>query len=394
MQTEGLAAVFSTDFLPYSQTFIYDEVRSHERYAVDVFCKQRLNTNRFPYDDTFQPGGNLGRLFYENMAYWPAFDRILSEKRHDLIHAHFGTGAVYALPYVRKYKYPFIVTFWGNDVGALLGSQRRKPSRWRYVLAAPRIMEAADLMLCVSQELCDFVAELSGRPEAVRLYHQGVDLSMFTPGLKPEFTPGLDSELKPGPASSKEVRLILIGRFTEKKGHKYALQAFERVLKDGRNAKLVLVGTGPLLAECSRFVSERGMNDSVIFAGTLTHEETARELARSQIALVPSVVARDQDREGSPTVIREASSSGLPVIGTVHAGIPEIIEDGRTGFLVPERDVPALSDRMITLINDTEMRDTFGRAGRRKMENEFDLKKQVAVLERHYDSVRQMHETA
>lgn len=388
MQTEGLAAVFSTDFLPYSQTFVYDEIRSHERYAVDVFCKQRLNTSRFPYDNTYQPGGALGRLFYENMAYWPAFDRILAQKKHDLIHAHFGTGAVYALPYVKKYKYPFIVTFWGNDVGALIGPQRRKPARWRYVLAAPRIMKAADLMLCVSQELCDFVAELSGRPEAVRLYHQGVDLSLFSQGLDSNPNPGASS----GAESSEEVRLILIGRFTEKKGHKYALKAFDQVLKAGRNAKLVLVGSGPLMEECATFVTTNGMDDSVIFTGTLTQEETARELARSQIALVPSVVAQDQDREGSPTVIREASASALPVIGTVHAGIPEIIDDGRTGFLVPERDVLALSDRMITLIDDAEMRDAFGRAGRRKMETEFDVKKQVAVLEQHYDFVRQMHE--
>jgi colanic acid/amylovoran biosynthesis glycosyltransferase len=105
------------------------------------------------------------------------------------------------------------------------------------------------------------------------------------------------------------------------------------------------------------------------------------------VALVPSVVARNQDREGSPTVAKEASACGVPVIGTYHAGIPEIIEDGKTGLLVPERHVEALAEALTRLLDDPDLRSDMGRAGRAKMEREFRLEDRVAALEDHYDAV-------
>ena len=368
----GRVALFSTRFVPYSQTFIYDEVRAHERYEIDVFCKERLNEERFPYDETrvYHPPGWAEKI-YENVAYWPSFDRQIGAGDYDLIHAHFGTTAVYALPYVWRHDLPFVVTFWGNDVGALVGSQRFKPTRWRYVTLAPKIMAAADLMLGVSEELCAWLREFSGRPEAVQPYRHGVDLSKF----------------HPDPAERDVPEVVMVGRFTEKKGHRYALRAVSQAIDAGCDLHLSLIGSGELEAECRAYVREHGLEEHVTFHGVLSHEETAERLAGADIALVPSVVARNHDREGSPTVVKEACASGVPVIGTYHAGIPETVDDGETGYLVPERNVPALADRLITLLNDRERREAFGRAARQKMEREFDLFEQVRTLEQHYDRV-------
>ena len=368
---DGTVALFSTSFLPYSQTFVYDEIRAHRRYDVDVFCKERLNADRFPYERIYKPAGSLREKLYENMAYWPAFDRILAKGGHALVHAHFGTGAVYALPYVRKHKLPFVVTFHGNDVAALIGPQRREFRRLRYVLRAPRIMQSAELMLCVSLELCETVARLSGRPNAVKPFRLGVDLKRFTPSLIEHAIP----------------RILMVGRFTEKKGHEFALRAFAETLQHGRKAHLTFVGDGELEPACRRFVESSGMNEWVEFAGVKSPSETAEILRSSDLVLVPSVVARNGDREGSPTVVKEAGACAKPVIGTRHAGIPEVIEDGITGFLVPERDVGSLKERMIALIDDPELRRRMGEAARRKMEREFDLFKQVDALESHYDSI-------
>ena len=230
-------------------------------------------------------------------------------------------------------------------------------------------------MLCVSKELCHHVGRLSGRPEAVKLYHQGVDLSLF------------DSAGTKAKKENGTTEFILVGRFTEKKGHLYALSALAQVIQQGRDARLTFVGSGELEAACKKFVQDRNLSNNVRFLGTRTQEETATELAASDVALVPSVVAKDQDREGSPTVIREAAACGLPVIGTHHAGIPEIIDDQVTGFLVPERDAEALAASMLILTDESETRKTMGLAGRHKMEQEFDLYEQVKLLERHYDSV-------
>lgn len=371
--SSGSVALFSTRFVPYSQTFVHDEVRAHERYDVDVFCKERLNADRFPYpaERIYQPPGWAEKIF-ENVAYWPSFDRQIQRGSYDLVHAHFGTAAVYALPYVWRHDLPFVVTFWGNDVGALVGSQRFKPTRWRYVALAPRIMAAADLMLGVSEELCAWLRQFSGRPDAVQSYRHGVDLSKFQPTSVERDVP----------------EVVMVGRFTEKKGHRYALRAVTEALRAGCDLHLSLIGSGELEGDCRTYVRNQGLDEHVTFHGVLSHEETADRLAQADIALVPSVVARNHDREGSPTVVKEAAASGVPVVGTYHAGIPETVDDGETGFLVPERNVPALADRLATLLNDGELRARFGQAARKKMEREFDLFDQVRTLERHYDRVR------
>ncbi|MEM8556557.1 MAG: glycosyltransferase [Bacteroidota bacterium] len=367
-------ALFSTSFLPYSQTFIHDEVIAHERYVADVFCKERLNAERFPYDAAriHTPGGSLAAQMYETLGTWPAFNSVLARNSYALIHAHFGTGAVYAWRFARRHKLPLVVTFWGNDVSALLGSQRYEYRRWRYVLNAPRIFQQADLMLAVSLDLQELVAELSGRPEAVKLYHHGTDLSRYR----------RDEEEREVP------HVMFVGRFTEKKGLPYGLRAFAEAIRQGRSARLTLVGGGEQEPWIRQFVREHELGSYVHFAGVQSPEQVADLLATADVVLVPSVVARDYDREGSPTVIREASASQVPVLGTYHGGIPEAVEDGVTGFLVPERNVPALTDRLITLLDNAPLRRTMGRAGRAKMEREYDVQKQVAELERHYDSVR------
>lgn len=372
--SSGTVALFSTSFVPYSQTFIYDEVRAHTRYEVDVFCKERINEDRFPYDRYYAPP-SWARKIYENLGYWPAFDRKLNRDQYDVVHAHFGTGAVYALPYVVKEKLPFVVTFWGNDVGALIGSQRYHPRRWRYVLYSKLIFRHADLMLCVSKELQALVTELSGRGDAVRYYSHGVDTKAFRP-RENEST------------QNNAPEILLVGRFTEKKGHRHAIRAFAQVLAQGREAHLTFIGGLQGSAPIRRYVADHGLTDHVNFAGELTHEETARRLASATIVLVPSVVAHDHDREGSPTVAKEASASGVPVIATWHAGLPEIVDDGKTGFLVSERNSEKLADRIITLLDNSTLRLQFGRAGRLKMKRDFELFERVRKLESYYDSVR------
>jgi colanic acid/amylovoran biosynthesis glycosyltransferase len=98
-------------------------------------------------------------------------------------------------------------------------------------------------------------------------------------------------------------------------------------------------------------------------------------MAEAHVFLLPSVIAADGDEEGTPTVLAEASCAGLPVLSTRHSGIPEMVLDGRTGFLVPERDVAALADRLEELLARPELWAEMGREGRRHVEAEFDVRK-------------------
>ena len=101
----------------------------------------------------------------------------------------------------------------------------------------------------------------------------------------------------------------------------------------------------------------------------------------------PSITARDGDAEGLPTVIVEAAASSLPAVGTRHAGIPEAIVDGKTGFLVAERDAEALGDRLGALLGSAELAARMGAAARSHAEQRFDLARQTERLEEIYDRV-------
>jgi colanic acid/amylovoran biosynthesis glycosyltransferase len=114
----------------------------------------------------------------------------------------------------------------------------------------------------------------------------------------------------------------------------------------------------------------------------------AETLARTDVMMCPSVVTATHDRDSGLIVAKEASACGVPVIGTYHGGLPSIVDDGKTGILVPERNVDALADALRTLLTDADRRRQLGTAARDKMEQEFDLATQVRALERHYDEVR------
>lgn len=364
-------ALFSTSFLPYSQTFIYDEIRAHsDNYEITVFCKDRQNEERFPFDQYHKPNGKLAEMVYQNIAYWPSFNKIIGNGDFDLIHAHFGTGAVYALPYVKKYNIPFVVTFHGNDVAALMGVQKYKTKRWRYYAKHKQIFKYSSLLLAASEELKSLLIELGADPSKVKVYHLGIDLSKF------------DYQ---EPVPQQLTKFIMIGRFTPKKAHMYALRAFETIIKEGFNVSLTFIGSGDLKKEILNFVEKNNLTPNVEFKGILTPDEVSDTLKSSDVLLAPSIVAFDQDRESGLIVVKEAGSVGVPAIGTWHGGIHEIIDDGETGFLVPERNIPKLVQKMKVFIEQPELIKEFGRASRKKMEKDFDLSKQVEKLESFYE---------
>ena len=113
-----------------------------------------------------------------------------------------------------------------------------------------------------------------------------------------------------------------------------------------KNIALTLIGDGKLRKKLESLVESLNLSDSVQFVGMLPHEEVQREMEASDIFLSPNLAARNGDREGIPNTIKEAMATGLPVVSTYHAGIPELVIDGKSGFLVPEKDVDGLVDRL------------------------------------------------
>ena len=107
----------------------------------------------------------------------------------------------------------------------------------------------------------------------------------------------------------------------------------------------------------------------------------------SEILLCPSIVAKNGDRESGILVAKEAAARCKPVIGTYHGGIPEIIDDGKTGFIVQERDSDAMAQKLDLLLSNDQLRCDMGIAARKKMENEYRYEDRIDALEKHYDEV-------
>jgi colanic acid/amylovoran biosynthesis glycosyltransferase len=366
-------ALFSTNFLEYSQTFVHEEITRHQRYEIDVFCRKRHLEESFPF-----PRVHVGGVLYGATRESLTFHRAFRRRRFDLVHGHFGTGACYAVPYAERYRLPFVVTFHGYDVPLLSSSERFLPHNWPYALFSRAMLARMTLGLCASHELLELLLDVGVPREKLRLYHLGVDLSSFSRGPR-----------RPLP------RVVMVGRFIEKKGFEYGVRAFAEALARGAAGELVLIGNGEREAKLRALVEQLGIGHAVTFAGVLASHDVAKLLAESDVLMAPSVVAIDGNRESGVIALKEGSASGLAVLGTYHGGIPEIIDDGETGYLVAERDVATLGERLHRLLVDRALCERLGRAGRAKMEREYDVDEQVkGELESFYDEALVMHQRA
>ncbi len=377
------AALFSTLFCPYSQTFVWDEVTSHKRYDIDVFTLHRQCEDRFPYDRVYTLDEvPLEKFFCSTLLYSPTRYRQIAPGGYSLVAAHFGPGSLYALPYAQRLNLPMVATFHGYDVPLLWNARKYEPKFWRYWLLSKWMLRRVDRFLAASEELRNMLIDIGAPREKVFTWRLGVripDASTLAPHAVKT-----DDDLK---------RVIQVGRFVEKKGYIYSIRAME-ILKNKYhfenrpfNIELTCVGDGECKAECQAFVKAHDLEDCVKFVNNLPQTEVFKMMEEADVLLCPSMVAKNGDRESGILVAKEAGARCTPVIGTYHGGIPEIIDDGKTGFIVQERDSEAIAKRLDLLLSNSELRLDMGKSARKKIEAEYCLEKRVDVLEQHYDEV-------
>jgi colanic acid/amylovoran biosynthesis glycosyltransferase len=178
--------------------------------------------------------------------------------------------------------------------------------------------------------------------------------------------------------------VLTAARLVEKKGIAYAIRAVAEAVRAGRRLNYSIAGDGRMRAELERLIHEFGMERHVRLLGWKSRAEVLSLMRDAHILLAPSVTATDGDEEGIPNVVKEAMAVGLPVISTFHAGIPELVDDGGSGLLVPERDVTGLAERLGYLCDHPERWPEMGRVGRRRIERDFDITRLNDRLERLY----------
>lgn len=374
-------AVWRDTFAPYSETFIWDELRHHVRYRATVFAWERLNEDRFPWNDVvaFDGTSRLGRAeraLYRGTGLSPRFALAMRRGRFSLVHAHFGTAGVRALPQVEMFGLPFITMFHGGDLSRLAGPAAREPGNWLMAAAAPLLFRRCDLVLAASEDLRRNLAAAGCPEHKLRVFRLGIDLGAFVPASR----------------SSGGLHVVMVGRLVPKKGFDDGLRALGR--HTHVDFRVTILGDGPLRGYLETVAKKVGLSDRVRFAGAVAHSEVKQTLATADLVVAPSVVTPAGDRDSGLIVLKEAAATGVPAVGTVHGGLPEIIDDGETGYLVPEHDVDALTERIGRLLRDTDQRVQMGRAARAKMEREYDIRERVAALETLYDEVVETRRSA
>ena len=174
--------------------------------------------------------------------------------------------------------------------------------------------------------------------------------------------------------------MLAVGQLKEKKGFVFLVEACRLLSESGREFRAEIIGEGPLRAELETAIHRAGLGDRLVLRGALSHAEVRAAYAAADLFVLPCIVGADGDRDGIPNVILEAMASGLPVVSTDHSGIPEAVEHGASGLLVPPGDAPALADALATMLDDGEMRRGFGEMGRKLVADSFDLETNVRRL--------------
>ena len=352
-----VAAIFRTPVFNPTERFIQDQAAALTRWRPLIVGLERKDEEVA----AILPEGALERALFALRGRGGSIERRLRAAAPKLIHAHFATDGLRVLPLARALGVPLITSLRGYDVtrsdSALLRSGRL--GSIRYALGKKRLQREGALFLAVSDALRR-AAIARGFPEERTLTHyNGVDLDRFRPGGAPP-EPGL---------------ILHVGRLVEKKGTKVLTEALAGL----PGARLVVIGDGPL-----RAALERQAGPAARFLGALPPEEVARWMRRASVLAAPSLTATDGDAEGLPNVVVEAAASGLPVVATTHSGIPEAIEEGKTGFLVPESDAGALARGLAAALGAGP---DMGRAARVLAERKFDRARLSERLERIYDEV-------
>ncbi|MEZ6131818.1 MAG: glycosyltransferase [Planctomycetaceae bacterium] len=218
--------------------------------------------------------------------------------------------------------------------------------------------------IAVSQHMVDQLIRLGAPADRVHYASYYVDPELF-------------GQTNPG---NCDPHFLSVGRFVEKKAPLLTAMAFEHVVRRIPEARLRMIGDGPLLHAVRQFVRAVGIEASVDFLGAQPHSFVAECMQRARCFVQHSVVASDNDHEGTPVGIIEAQMSGLPVVSTRHAGICDVVIEGCTGYLVDEFDVAAMADAMLKLASDPSLAEQMGSASRENATSNYSFDKTLGRL--------------
>lgn len=272
---------------------------------------------------------------------------VLERAEVDHLHAHFAVGSATCAQIAARFlDLPWSFTAHAYDI-------------WLDKLLLPEKLRDASFVLTCSEVNRTHLSESYGvSPNKIHTIYHGIDIEHFCPG--PEKT---DPGAKPV--------ILCVGRLVEQKGIPYLIEACSFLAQEGHEFELVIAGDGPLRGTLENLCRESGIDERTRFVGHVFQQELLEYYKNCDLFVLPCVEANNGDRDGVPNVLIEAMACGACVVSTDFSGVPELVEDGKSGVLVSPADAPALAKAVASLIGDASTRHEMSRAGREAVVTRF-----------------------
>jgi glycosyltransferase involved in cell wall biosynthesis len=355
----------------WSETFIAAHLeRLHEVVLV-------LSDGSLPYTANDRPllqtNGLLAKLsdIYRRKAQHVDQRTLLRERiteqlrkdRVDVLLAEYGPTGSELLDSSAQASVPLVVHFHGFD------AYSKEPLEG--FAGYRELLSGAAAIVVVSRHMEQQLLALGAPRERLHLIHYGIDVERFTPGTPAAHPP----------------HFLSVGRFVDKKAPLITLLAFREVWQQRAQARLTMVGTGVLWESVRQLTVALGLESVVKLTGVLTPDQVAEHMRASRAFVQHSVVPGSNDHEGTPLAVLEAMASGLPVVSTRHAGIPDVVLHGLSGLLSGEYDIHAMADHMLQLTDDPALASGMGQEGRTYAVKHHRVQERIGALQQVLEQV-------
>jgi len=374
-------------YLKKEMQSIYRQLVNLERHQTEVFAEQLKNEELFPIDSVTKltkiprprPKGNFVlRFWYKHVIkQWPPPRKITREpdeyfpydlvdilrrEQPELVHVYYGHKAVKYHEMIQAWGGPWIVSFHGVDVVKFF-------DRDGYHDQMKAVFRDAQLVLARSESLLVELEKLGCPREKLRLNRTPIPLSHITPVVRQP------------PSDGEPWRLVQACRLIEKKGILTVLDALIEVAKTISHFQYILCGEGPGREAIEQRVAELGLGDRVVLRGWTEQDELAEEYTNAHLFLHPSELTGTSDQEGVPNSMLEAMAYGLPIIATLHGGIPEAVRNHEDGILVPERSPNELAAALIKVMSDPELLASYSTSSAKTVRERYGLEQSISAME-------------
>lgn len=357
-------------------TFINNEIEYlTERHNLTFACIVKKDSGIFTFDNVVKlPFKNsliskiLDRLDislrYKDENFKKELNSLVERISPDIIHCHFGKEALKIIDNINNKNIPIVIHFHGYDASSAL----RKKS---YVKRLKEVLSRNNIYpVFVAHYLKKNLEKVNIKIKNDQILHCGINLSKF--------------DIKKSTKNKDKFIFLQVSSLVEKKGHEYTIKAFSKFLEKQvkEDFKLILTGDGERKKVLQNLVNDLDLNNYVEFTGFVTPDEAIKLMMEADVFVHHSITASNGDQEGIPTAIMEAMAMKLPILSTIHSGIPELIKDNVNGYLIEEKDIDTYALKMEKILSWKELD-----INRDVIKNEFEMNNHNITLESLYKKI-------